>query len=281
MSKRINGELIKVTRIYKGWTQETLAEEAKVGVRTIKRLEKGELVRSCNSLAVALALGLEHEQLILVSVEPTVVLNDSVTASTPEGLLRQRAQTDTDGLKKKVYVAASQAVAQGNVQEYYLQEFCQAVCDLSFRDLDFLVSLQDGLVRSIQRHQQLVAEKKIRPNLEATIKNYLHCHTVNRLHAPQVNRLLYHGALSQPLNDIPPRLTPFGELVYTALGPAMREIAEEITEEFWQSNRLRVFTNSWNVRTGKREDMSPPQGGWPKDHLRRAARPWVGNLLNV
>jgi transcriptional regulator with XRE-family HTH domain len=280
MSKRINGELIKVTRLYKGWTQEVLADKASVGVRTIKRIEKGESVRSSNSLAVALALGVEHEQLFSLPTEPINEVSDPLSASTPEEMLRRRSLVDTDALKKKVYVAASQAIAQGNVLEHYCQEFCQAIGDLSFKDLDFLVSLQDGLVRSVERHRQWIAEKKTRPNLEATIKNYLHCHTVNRLHAPQVNRLLYHGALSQPLADIPSRLTPFGDLLYKAVGQAVREVAEEITNNYWQANRLRVFTNSLNVRTGKLEDMGPPEGGWPKENLRRAARPWVGNLLN-
>lgn len=201
-----------------------------------------------------------------------------VSAESPADSVKNNASIRVD--KDRVLEAATQAIVDGKVSEHYREEFSQSVRDLSFKDLDFLIAFQDGLRRHMERHQKFVDEKKVRPDFERVGKNYRHAHTVNRLHAPHVNRLIYHGALSQPLADMPSAITPFGNLLYEVLGPTIREIAEEMVENYWLETRNKVFKDALNVRTGKREDMSPPPGGWLKEQLRRNARPWVGNLMN-
>ena len=62
MSPRI-GNVIKEARSKKAWTQEHLAQAAGVTERTIQRLERGEVPAKDTLLGVALALGIEIEQL--------------------------------------------------------------------------------------------------------------------------------------------------------------------------------------------------------------------------
>ncbi len=59
------GEYIKEQRIRKGLTQEELATKIEVSVRTIQRIEKGEVdPRTFTLQAISEALGIQYEELI-------------------------------------------------------------------------------------------------------------------------------------------------------------------------------------------------------------------------
>ncbi len=63
MEMHINKDTVKKLRIEKSWSQEKLAEAARMNLRTIQRIEKdgGASLRSCGSLANA--LGVEPQEL--------------------------------------------------------------------------------------------------------------------------------------------------------------------------------------------------------------------------
>jgi transcriptional regulator with XRE-family HTH domain len=63
MEMHINKDTIKKLRIEKSWSQEKLAEAARMNLRTIQRIEKDGVasLRSCGSLATA--LGVEPQEL--------------------------------------------------------------------------------------------------------------------------------------------------------------------------------------------------------------------------
>jgi transcriptional regulator with XRE-family HTH domain len=59
------GQLIKELRLEKGMTQEVLAEKTEISVRTIQRIEKGEVApRSYTLLSIASALEVEYDRLV-------------------------------------------------------------------------------------------------------------------------------------------------------------------------------------------------------------------------
>ncbi|MEW6546408.1 MAG: helix-turn-helix transcriptional regulator [Bacillota bacterium] len=59
----INPRTVRYLREKRAWTQEQLAEIAKIGVRTVQRIEKGEAVSFASVKAVAEALGVDLEAL--------------------------------------------------------------------------------------------------------------------------------------------------------------------------------------------------------------------------
>src|SRR5688572_25989759 len=63
MEMHINKDTVKKLRIEKSWSQEKLAEAARMNLRTIQRIEKDGVasLRSCGSLATA--LGVEPQEL--------------------------------------------------------------------------------------------------------------------------------------------------------------------------------------------------------------------------
>jgi transcriptional regulator with XRE-family HTH domain len=63
MEMHINKDTVKKLRIEKSWSQEKLAEAARMNLRTIQRIEKDGVasLRSCSSLAIA--LGVEPQEL--------------------------------------------------------------------------------------------------------------------------------------------------------------------------------------------------------------------------
>ncbi len=72
------GQLIKELRLKKGMTQEELASETEISVRTIQRIEKGEVdSRSHTIQSIASALEVEYDELVnfdkydLADVNPT------------------------------------------------------------------------------------------------------------------------------------------------------------------------------------------------------------------
>lgn len=58
---------IKMLRLQKAWSQERLADIASVNVRTVQRIEKGEKVSLETLSALASALGVDVQQLSMVS----------------------------------------------------------------------------------------------------------------------------------------------------------------------------------------------------------------------
>lgn len=59
----INPRTVRHLRELRAWTQEQLAEIAKIGLRTVQRIEKGESVSFASLKAVAEALGVDLETL--------------------------------------------------------------------------------------------------------------------------------------------------------------------------------------------------------------------------
>ena len=66
---KVNGELIIKLRKAKSWSQETLASESGLNLRTIQRIESQSSASLQSKQAVALALGVEVHELDAVSTQ--------------------------------------------------------------------------------------------------------------------------------------------------------------------------------------------------------------------
>ena len=84
---RVNPTILKTLRRRKGWSQERLAEMAKVNKQTISRIERGEPEnpRENTIKRLAYALGAEPAQLTLEAVTPESGHSDPVRKTRPSG----------------------------------------------------------------------------------------------------------------------------------------------------------------------------------------------------
>lgn len=62
--KNVNSDAVKKLREFRLWTQEDLAEAAKVHTRTIQRIESVGVASSKSAAAVAKALGIEIDEIL-------------------------------------------------------------------------------------------------------------------------------------------------------------------------------------------------------------------------
>ena len=69
MNTRINQERVKVLRLGKSWTQQKLADEAKISLRSIQRIESDGIASLQSRAAIASAFGIEPTELEIDSVQ--------------------------------------------------------------------------------------------------------------------------------------------------------------------------------------------------------------------
>lgn len=68
------GQRLKMLRLQKGWTQETLAHRSDVNLHTLKRFERTGKISFERLLSLAFALGVmsEFDSLFILKIPPTI-----------------------------------------------------------------------------------------------------------------------------------------------------------------------------------------------------------------
>ena len=121
MEMHINKDTIRKLRLEKSWSQEKLAEAARMNLRTLQRIEKDGVasLRSCESLASA--LGVEPQE-----------LQTGVEAGTPTDHLRGPHQQLVPAMAILAVILMVWGVAQAVVSFYQFSAFQSSIISFMF-----------------------------------------------------------------------------------------------------------------------------------------------------
>ena len=121
MEMHINKDTIRKLRLEKSWSQEKLAEAARMNLRTLQRIEKDGVasLRSCESLASA--LGVEPQE-----------LQTGVEAGTPTDHLRGPHQQLVPAMAILAVMLMVWGVAQAVVSFYQFSAFQSSIISFMF-----------------------------------------------------------------------------------------------------------------------------------------------------